>query len=271
MNNGNSTATLAELQDYNNTLLKQVLADKLNTVQYMSHIFNTDNNNTHVILMNGQFADLSISGGFTWPGNFTWKDISGNDVTMSAIQAVQFSTTLFSYTQLCYNAYNIHLTNNNALIDISTAQTYDITTGWPVYGVDYNDVTASTLYQNSRRPQVNTIDGGSNTSAQCNSSSTTYIVMRRFSFRGTANTGTPTAIKAVCYISQSSYTGRIRIQDITNGVTVCESATFNNTIAAIINLGTISNLSTGESIWEVQIKSSSVASTTNMNSVNIYF
>lgn len=271
MDNGNSAATLTELQDYNKTLLNQVLTDKLSTLQYMSHTFNTDSTNTQTILMNGQFADLSLSGGFIWPSNFTWKDIAGVDVAMTAIQAVQFSTTLFSYTQLCYNVYNTHLINNNALVDIIVAQSYDIMTEWPTYGIEYNDVIASTLYQNSRRPQVNTIAGGSNTSAQCSSKSTTYTAMRRFSFRGTTNTGAPTTIKAVCYISESSYTGRIRIQDVTNSLTICESAPFNNTINQIINLGTISDLSSDESIWEVQIKSSSSSSTTNMNSVNIYF
>lgn len=271
MNNGNSSATLSELQEYNRMILSAILVEETSTVQYLGYTFDTSGNYPHTILMNGQFADLSLSGGFTWPSNFTWADINGTNVAMTALQAVQFSSTLFTYTQLCYANYNSHLTAIAALTTVPNAQAYDVTTGWPTYGSTYTDVTAGALYQNSRRPQVNTIDCGSNTVPYCNSTSTAWVAMRRFSFRGTANSGTPTSIKAVSYISNTSATGLIRIQDVTNGLTICSTATFNNNTAAIINLANIANLSANEAIWEVQIKSSTTTNTVYINSVNIYF
>jgi hypothetical protein len=271
MNSGNNNTSLTELIQYNKTILNAILSEKLSTFQYLGYTFDTTGTKTSSILMNGQYADLSISGGFIWPVDFVWADITGTNISMTALQAVQFAATLFSYTQLCNTVYNNHLLTITTSTDINTLNNYDVTANWPIYGTTYNDAIAGALYQNSRRPQVSIITAGTSNAMYTSTTSTTYFSARRFSFRGTNNSGIPTAIKSVAYISSNTKSGKIRIQDITNSVTICEAPDFNNISAAIINLGAISNLSTDEAIWEVQIKSSNATNTTYLNSVNIYF
>jgi hypothetical protein len=140
-----------------------------------------------------------------------------------------------------------------------------------VYGVGYVDTTGSILYINSRRPQVDIIACGSNTLSYCNTTSSTYSTVRRFNFRGTNTTGSPSSIRAVAYVNNASNNAQIRIQDITNSTTICQSAIFKNTTSAIIDLGVISNLPPNEAIFDIQIKTSSSSYSTYLQSVNIYF
>lgn len=271
MDNGISTATVQELKDYNIKLLNQLLRSFLSVCSYKNTTFDISNENKQTILMNGQFADLSLSGGFTWPNDFTWYDTNNNAISMTALEAVYFATTVFTYTQKCYVVYNTHKTNIDNLTTVSEVQEYDVNLNWPVYEVDYTDTTGSILYINSRRPQVDIISCGSNTLSYCNTTSTSYTTIRRFNFRGTNNTGSPSSIRAVGYVNNASNNAQIRIQDITNSKTICQSATFKNTTSAIIDLGAISNLPENEAIFDIQIKTSSSSYSTYLHSVNIYF
>jgi hypothetical protein len=98
-----------------------------------------------------------------------------------------------------------------------------------------------------------------------------YSTVSRFIFRGSTIHGTPTNAKAIAWISSSSQTGRVRLYDITNSLTIATSGTFNNTTGAIIDLGTISNVPTGDAIFEVQILSSITSNTVFISAAHIYF
>lgn len=88
--------------------------------------------------------------------------------------------------------------------------------------------------------------------AQVNSR--TLTVVARFIFRGSSVIGTPSSIKAVALVASGTSNGQVLIQDITNNLTIATTgATINNLTFGIVTLGTISNVSTGDAIWEVQV------------------
>lgn len=78
-----------------------------------------------------------------------------------------------------------------------------------------------------------------------------YGVMSRFKFAGTDALGEiPSAIKLVT--SHTSTTANYRIYDLTNALVICELIGTTNALPEIVDLGTLSNLPTGEAIWELQ-------------------
>jgi len=81
--------------------------------------------------------------------------------------------------------------------------------------------------------------------------SLTYVSAARFIFRGT-DIGTPTKIKATCWVDNVGDIGAIKIYDLTNSATIAENNNITNTTESIIDLGTLSNLPSSEAIWEVQ-------------------
>lgn len=82
---------------------------------------------------------------------------------------------------------------------------------------------------------------------------TTYTVHAYFNFRGSNNTPV-TGCKAVVWASNASADAQIRVYDATNLNQICESATFNNLTPAVVDLGTLSNVPTGEALFEIQLK-----------------
>lgn len=84
------------------------------------------------------------------------------------------------------------------------------------------------------------------------SSSSSYFVHGRTAFAGTTKMGTPTNIKAIANVTAG--TGSMKIYDLTNAATIAENTSITGTTPAIIDLGTLSNLPTGEAIFEIQIK-----------------
>jgi len=97
--------------------------------------------------------------------------------------------------------------------------------------------------------------GASNTDPTIFNTGTTYAVRRRWIFRGTNVMGIPTAIKAIMRVVNAT-SGEFRIYDLTNAQTICECTTTSGTFV-IVNSGTISNLPTGEAIFEIQLKCTS--------------
>jgi len=75
-----------------------------------------------------------------------------------------------------------------------------------------------------------------------------------FIFQGTANLGTPTNIKAVLCVEDDSSPGSLRIYDTTNAKIIAELTDIDNENPQILDLGTLSNLPTGEALIEVQGK-----------------
>ncbi len=85
------------------------------------------------------------------------------------------------------------------------------------------------------------------------SGSTSYLKHGSIIFLGTDKEGTPTKIYVNAYkIGGTTY--NIRIQDITNGNTIAEVTGLSNTTEGIQDLGTISNLPTGQARWELQLQ-----------------
>lgn len=74
-------------------------------------------------------------------------------------------------------------------------------------------------------------------------------------FRGTDTLGAPSGIRVIKKASSSSPAHSIRVIDTTNGDAVIAEVTGLTSITQDIqSLGTLSNLSTGEAIWEIQFK-----------------
>ena len=86
--------------------------------------------------------------------------------------------------------------------------------------------------------------------------SSPYQVVSSFVYRGTNTDNTVTDILAVASTSNSAATGQVRVFDLTNSLVIAESAAFGptNTTKIIVDLGTISNLPTGQAIFEVQLR-----------------
>ncbi len=79
-----------------------------------------------------------------------------------------------------------------------------------------------------------------------------YEVKAAFRFRGTDTVGNINVIKAVANVTGAS-TGSVRLFDFTNGLQICEKTGIADTIPTIQDLGTVSNLPTGDAIIEVQM------------------
>jgi hypothetical protein len=103
------------------------------------------------------------------------------------------------------------------------------------------------------------------------STSTSYTSVARFIYRGSNIFGPPSYIKAVCWSSMSSKTANVRLFDITNGLVIATSDTFNNTTATVIDLNVISNIPVNEAILEFQIITSFANNTVSISSGHIYF
>lgn len=89
---------------------------------------------------------------------------------------------------------------------------------------------------------------------------TSYTVDYAFYFRGTVDLGIPNNIKVVVQDDASSSKFDVRIFDITNSLVIAEKLDIEpGSIPINIDLGTLSNLPTGEAVWEVQSKKSVVA------------
>jgi hypothetical protein len=87
---------------------------------------------------------------------------------------------------------------------------------------------------------------------------TAFQVLNHYIWMGTNEHGTPTAIKIVARAEGGA--GRpidVRIVDATNGGLVIASVQTESTTFIIIDMGTVSNLSAGEALWEIQGKRTS--------------
>ena len=100
-----------------------------------------------------------------------------------------------------------------------------------------------------------------------------YIFVANFIFRGTTALGTPTAIKVISLVEDASNAASIKIFDVTNSLTIAEGTGFTNIVFAINDLGTLSNLSAGEAIWELQGKltTDTKGDDLNIGSLSVYF
>lgn len=84
---------------------------------------------------------------------------------------------------------------------------------------------------------------------------TSYFSAYPIVWHGTDLVGLPTKITIVGGIVDTGALISIRIQDITNSLTIAEQTSLSVTYPSFIDMGTLSNLSTGRAIWEVQLLS----------------
>lgn len=89
------------------------------------------------------------------------------------------------------------------------------------------------------------IDGSTN--------NTSYENLVSFIYWGTANGGSLTALKGIMYKNPNVTSYSARIYDITNDLVIAEVTGLSNDTAAIIDFGAISNLPTGNAIFEIQM------------------
>lgn len=75
-----------------------------------------------------------------------------------------------------------------------------------------------------------------------------------FVFPGTDRRGPPTMIKMIARAKDSGKVSDLRLYDLTNGKVIAEKLGITNNVFLIIDLGTITNLPTGEARWEAQGK-----------------
>lgn len=78
-----------------------------------------------------------------------------------------------------------------------------------------------------------------------------------FIFPGSTAFGTPSEAKVVAWISQSGATGQVRLYDFTNAQVIGTTAAFSNTTEAIQTISTLSNIPTGEALFEWQFQRAS--------------
>jgi len=83
-------------------------------------------------------------------------------------------------------------------------------------------------------------------------SQTVYQIVGHIIFPGTNNIGTPVSVKAIM-LNTTTGTSYLRIFDYTNGNEIAVLSTASNS-KVIVTDSTLSSLSTGEAIWEIQIK-----------------
>lgn len=102
--------------------------------------------------------------------------------------------------------------------------------------------------------------------------STSYNVFGSFIYRGLNTDNTISTMLAIVTTSTTTTTGQVRVIDFTNGsVVIAESATFGPTNGAqiVINLGTISNLPTGQAIFQIQLRRVAGGGSTNAGLVSL--
>ena len=80
-----------------------------------------------------------------------------------------------------------------------------------------------------------------------------YEVLCTFVWPGSDQVGVPVSIKANAFAEGGGDVGDWRVYDVTNALTIGEVIGIVSTdVANIVDLGSISNVTTGEALWEVQ-------------------
>jgi hypothetical protein len=82
---------------------------------------------------------------------------------------------------------------------------------------------------------------------------TTYEAWTSFIFRGSSIWNSPIAFRLLKYVDDSTLHS-IRIYDVTNGNVIAEQTGLSYTGWIILDMGTLSNIPSGEAIWELQAK-----------------
>jgi len=94
-------------------------------------------------------------------------------------------------------------------------------------------------------------NGFANDSAETTAPS--YAIVSEVIFGGTDALGTPSKFEALLEMTGAT-TIDCRVYDVTNAAVICEKLGNSVATATIVDLGALSNLSTGQAVWEIQLK-----------------
>lgn len=135
-----------------------------------------------------------------------------------------------------------------------------------------NSSTATGL-QWATDKKMQEVSCGTGTIPECYNSGTTYNTYRRFAFGGSDNVGTPT--KIVFVACGEGTTASVRIWDSTNSQVIAEITGVTNTYPTfqVVTDSTLTNIPTGEAVWELQVLSGSSGGTNygNVASATVYW
>jgi len=115
----------------------------------------------------------------------------------------------------------------------------------------YTQAETNTLVDKAKCIEI-TLSGNANN--YLFSKSASYTVLTRFIFKGTTILGNPTNIKMIVHVKTALKPGDVRIYDLTNANVICEVTGISSLIPIVVDLGTLSNLPSGEVMFEVQVK-----------------
>ena len=99
--------------------------------------------------------------------------------------------------------------------------------------------------------------------------SLSYVPIVRWIYPGSDNVGDISAIKALCHVVSGSMS--IRVFDFTNSLTICEKTGISNTSPTFHDLGAISNLPTGQAVFEIHVKGSGGSINTRTGFLSIFW
>jgi len=85
-------------------------------------------------------------------------------------------------------------------------------------------------------------------------SSVNYVVIAEFIFPGTDNTGIPSGIEGLVGSDNASGEAAIKIFDRTNSLTIAEKIDIESLLRVVTDLGTLANLPSAPSVFEIQGK-----------------
>lgn len=104
--------------------------------------------------------------------------------------------------------------------------------------------------------------------------SNTFVTLGRCCYRGTTTDNTIQTAIAVVQTSNTTATGQVQLYDYTNNLIIATSAVYGPynpaAIPKIINLGTISNLPTGNAILEFRIRRVNVGGGAGSGNTSLY-
>lgn len=101
--------------------------------------------------------------------------------------------------------------------------------------------------------------------------SSSYIATVSFIFPGTTSRGIPQTIKTIASNSKADTSGNVKVFDVTNAATIAEKTAISGETKAIVDLGTLSNLPSGEAVFELQFKRNAGTGTFRLHAMAINF
>jgi len=79
-----------------------------------------------------------------------------------------------------------------------------------------------------------------------------FTTLSFFLYWGSDEGATPNSMDIIAFVESATRPGSYRVQDTTNGNTIAEVTGVTDLVPAIISMGTVSNISTTQAIWELQ-------------------